>query len=226
MKGKIVLGGLFIFFGVGMLLQQLGLWEFHNIISTWWPLILIFAGAMQLSAKSSSKTSGIILLLLGIYFQLKELDIIDVSLVKFFWPILIIAIGVSIIMPSGKARERFIGREVNQDVVDNVTVFSAVKSRNISRNFRGGSLVTVFGGIDMDLRNADLSPDGARIDATAAFGGIDILVPPDWKVVIKGIPLFGGWSNKTNMNEYNIEGQVKVLTVNCFCAFGGLEVKN
>jgi len=39
---------------------------------------------------------------------------------------------------------------------------------------RGGSLVAIFAGIDLDLRNFVISKEGAKIDVTTAFGGLDI----------------------------------------------------
>jgi predicted membrane protein len=227
MKSKFYLGIIFILIGVGAIFGQLGFWDLGNIISTWWPLILIGAGVSQLSRRPISKTSGITLIVIGALFQMRELNIITVSLTKFFWPAVIIAIGVSMLLPRTLTKENFEfhKNEVDQDVVDNFSLFSAIKSRNISKNFRGGSLVAIFGGIDMDLRDAYLLNEGARIDVTAAFGGVNIIVPPEWKVVVKGIPIFGGWSNKTRGKDY-VNPEAPVLTLHCFVAFGGVDIKN
>jgi predicted membrane protein len=227
LNNKFYLGILFILIGIIAIFSQLGFWDVGNIISTWWPMILIGVGINQLSKRPVSKTSGIVLLLLGVVFQMRELDIITVSLQRFFWPAIIIAIGISMLFPSNVTKKHleFSEKEIDQDVVDNLALFSGVKSRNISKNFRGGSLVAIFGGIDMDLRDACLLNKGASIDVTAVFGGVNIIVPPEWKVVSKGIPFFGGWSNKTRgKNEVNSEAPV--LTINCFAAFGGVDIKN
>ena len=227
MKGKFYLGIIFILIGISIVFKQLGLWDLSNFIWTWWPLLLIVSGTRQLIRKPTSKTSGITLLTLGILFQMRELDIINVSLMKFFWPAIIIAIGVSLLLPRSFKKENyeFSKKEIDQDVVDNLAVFSGVKSRNISKNFRGGSLVAIFGGIDMDLRDAYLLNKGARIDVTAAFGGVNIIVPKEWTIVITGIPLFGGWSNKTYAKNH-VDLDAPILNLHCFVAFGGVEIKN
>ena len=227
MKGKFHLGIIFILVGIGLLCKQLGLLDLGNIISLWWPLILIGTGVSQLSRKPVSKTSGITLLVLGVLFQMRKLDIINVSLMRFFWPAIIIAIGVSMLFPRTLTKENyeFNKKEIDQDVVDNLALFSSVKSRNISKNFMGGSLVAIFGGIDIDLRDAALLNEGARMDVTAAFGGVTIIVPPEWTVVIKGIPIFGGWSNKT-CGKNHVNTDTPVLTLHCFVAFGGVDIKN
>jgi hypothetical protein len=44
-----------------------------------------------------------------------------------------------------------------------------------SRPLLGRWLTAIFGGITLDLRDARPAPEGASINATVAFGGIDIL---------------------------------------------------
>lgn len=227
LKSKFYLGIIFILIGIGAIFGQLGFWNLGDVISTWWPLILIGAGASQLSRRPVSKTSGIVLIVMGSLFQMRELDIITVSLANFFWPAIIIAIGISMLLPRTLKKDNyeFTKTEINQDVVDNFSLFSAIKSRNISKNFRGGSLVALFGGIDMDLKDAHLLNEGARIDVTVAFGGVNVIVPPEWKVVVKGVPIFGGWSNRTKGKDY-VNPEAQVLTLHCFVAFGGIDVKS
>jgi predicted membrane protein len=227
LQSKFYLGIIFILIGIGAIFGQLGLWDFGNIISTWWPLILIGVGVSQLSRRPVSKTSGIILVVIGVLFQMRELHIITVGLENFFWPAIIIAVGVSMLLPKTLTKENyeFTKKEIDQEVVDNFSLFSAIKGRNVSENFRGGSLVALFGGIDMDLRDAYILNEGARIDVTVAFGGVNIIVPPEWKVVVSGIPIFGGWSNKTRGKDY-VNPEAPVLTLHCFVAFGGVDVKN
>jgi predicted membrane protein len=227
LKGKFSLGIMFILIGIVAIFNQLGFWDIGNIISIWWPMILIGVGINQLSSRPVSKTSGIVLLLLGVVFQMRELDIITVSLRRFFWPAIIIAIGISMLFPSKvtKKHHEFNEKEIDQDVIDDLALFSGVKSRNISKSFKGGSLVAIFGGINMDLRDACLLNEGAKLDVTAAFGGVNIIVPPEWKVVVKGIPIFGGWSNKTR-GKNDVNSGAPVLTIHCFAAFGGVEIGN
>jgi predicted membrane protein len=227
LKRKAYLGILFILFGISMLLQQLGLWDSGDLISTWWPMILIAIGLTKLTSKSGSKTSGVILTLIGLFFQMKELNLITVSIAEIFWPVIIIAIGISILIPrkTFNSDYKVFSKEINDEVIDKFSLFSAIKARNISGNFRGGSLVTIFGGIDLDLRDSIISKDGAKLEVTAVFGGMNIIVPSEWRVVVKGVPIFGGCSNKTHSNNSANEN-APVLVINYFAAFGGLDVRN
>ncbi len=103
-------------------------------------------------------------------------------------------------------------------------IFSGARTKNYSKSFKGGSITTMFAGVDLDLLDAELSLDGAYIDVFVAFGGVDIMVPENWNVVITGIPIFGGWSNKTRNRNINNAGLT--LKINCIAAFGGLDVKH
>jgi hypothetical protein len=64
-----------------------------------------------------------------------------------------------------------------------VAIFDQLDFRSTSRNFRGGRLECWYGGGVLDLRDAVLAPEGATLQVRAVFGGGQILVPADWKVV-------------------------------------------
>lgn len=49
----------------------------------------------------------------------------------------------------------------------------------------------MFGSTTIDLRDADLA-DGTEIQATALWGGVDIIVPMDARVKVVAVPIFGG----------------------------------
>ncbi|MBE6067654.1 MAG: hypothetical protein E7211_08160 [Clostridium lundense] len=227
MKQKSVLGLLFIFIGIGTLVNQLGIWDFGDIISLWWPLIIIFIGLIQITNKSISNTSGLIIIGIGAFFQLRELGIITQSLGSLLWPIVFIIIGIKIIF--SRSDKNFLGKEIKEvsdEYIDYFTLFSGIENKNISKNFKGGKVTAIFGGADIDLRKSELAREGAVLDLTVAFGGIDILVPEGWKVIATGIPIFGGWSNKTKEHEENLLNDRPVLKVRCVAAFGGIDIKN
>lgn len=69
------------------------------------------------------------------------------------------------------------------DEIVAVAIFGPLEFRSTSRNFRGGRLECWYGGGVLDLRDATLAPEGATLQVRAVFGGGQILVPSDWKVV-------------------------------------------
>jgi hypothetical protein len=58
-----------------------------------------------------------------------------------------------------------------------VAVFDGIDLKNRSKVFRGGSMLAWFGGIAVDLREAELAP-GARLSLRTLFGGIAVKTPP------------------------------------------------
>ena len=62
-----------------------------------------------------------------------------------------------------------------------VAVFDGAELRSKAQGFRGGSMLAWYGGIDADLREAELAPD-ARLSVGALFGGVALRVPPGWRI--------------------------------------------
>ena len=111
-----------------------------------------------------------------------------------------------------------------EDVVRSTAVFGGPKIVSTARSFRGGWLTAIFGGITLDLRGAQPAPEGASINATVAFGGIDILVPTGWRISLRTTPIFGGVEDKTDHSVTPPE-DAPVLHVDAVCLFGGVDIK-
>jgi len=112
--------------------------------------------------------------------------------------------------------------ETNKGSITNLTgIFSGRKASIINEVFNGGSLNAIFGGVTLDISNAIIDHD-VYIDATAIFGGVDMFVPRDVKVVVSSTPIFGGVSNKVPQPIGNIRG---TIYINAVCMFGGVDIK-
>lgn len=105
-------------------------------------------------------------------------------------------------------------------------IFTGGKRRIQTNNFRGGEVVAVFGGVDVDLRSSQLGGDEAVIDITAAFGGCTIRVPTNWYVEMRGVAAFGGYSNKTIPPRASPGQRIQKLVVTGSAAFGGVVIEN
>lgn len=82
----------------------------------------------------------------------------------------------------------------------------------------------IFGGATLDLRNAVID-DLATVDAFVMFGGIQILVPPGWRVSLAGSAIFGGHDNRTTGND-SLPPHAPELNITATAVFGGIEVAN
>lgn len=216
MSGRVWIGLSFIIFGIGFLLQQAGFWDFSDIFTSFWPLIFIIIGIIQLSNRSMF---GLIFILFGGAFLLN--DWLNINLMSYFWPLLLIVIGI-IFLFSRTNRKKSLHSDRS---IQAVSLFSGTELKSHSQNFEGGSVTSIFGGADIDLRDIMITDKEATLELTAIFGGISLYVPQDVRIEVTGIPLFGGWENKTRQVVDESE-TFPLLRIKCLAAFGGVEVNN
>ena len=94
------------------------------------------------------------------------------------------------------------------------------QSEKVEGEYTGGTISSVFGGVDLDLRQSDIQ-DGAVIELFVLFGGVDIIVPNDVAIKNEVTAILGGVDDKT------IPGAKakKTLYIRGECFFGGIELK-
>jgi hypothetical protein len=112
----------------------------------------------------------------------------------------------------------------SEDIIDTVSVFSGTHKNIFTKNLKGGDIVVVFGGCDLNLTQADFQGT-VVIDVVAIFGGVKIVVPPSWKVRSEMTAIFGGLEDKTSILPYGAESN-KTVVLRGFALFGGVDIKN
>jgi predicted membrane protein len=221
MSWRVILGVGLLVIGGGFLLDRMGVVDFGPILASYWPMILVLIGVIQLATRSVPALAGVLVVGLGALLQIDQLEVVDFDLGQLIWPLVLIAAGGFLLL--NRSRRSPVTESDNR--VDSFVMFGGLDRRVDSQAFEGGSAMALFGGTEIDLRDAKLSPKGADLDLTAAFGGIELTVPETWKVRVTGMPIFGGWSNKARLRE-EAPADLPVLNVRCFVAFGGVEVHN
>lgn len=101
-----------------------------------------------------------------------------------------------------------------------VAVLNGIELKSRARAFRGGSMLAWFGGIAVDLREAELAP-GARLSLHTLFGGIAIKTPPTWRIESELKVLAGGAETRSPAQD---DPQAPVLTLTGTALFGGIAV--
>jgi hypothetical protein len=100
-----------------------------------------------------------------------------------------------------------------------VAILDGIELRNRAKAFRGGSMLAWFGGIDVDLSEAELA-DGARLSVHALFGGIDITTPPGWRIESEVKAFAGGIDTRGAPDDPG----APVLALDGLAVFGGIDV--
>lgn len=226
-RGSFAWGGVIFFIGVIWLLDHLGVISAAGF-SRFWPMILILFGIINL-LNECSRIWGVFLLIAGVLLQLGILGIVRLSW-EVVWPVIIICVGLSLMWGSIRARKARDGREqvsTGPGALNEVAVFSGVEKRIMGKNFRGGRLVAIFGGIEIDLWQADMEGDTAILHVDAIFGGVELRVPDTWLVASEGQGIFGGYSDTTRLNPTSDPSHPrKTLVVRGMALFGGVEIRN
>jgi len=213
-------GILLIVIGALLLLETLDIFEIGIYLRDWWPALLILFGIIKL--RESNKAGAIFFIVVGAVLLSLTLNLLSWESMRFFWPLVIIAIGVFIIW-NRNSTNRDKERVDSSDTIQARALFGGFERRVSSRAFQGGIIEALFGGVEIDLSKSELSPEGAHLDISAIFGGVEIRIPEDWKVNLNGIPIFGGIDAKTQIPT-GTEGEA-VMECKCLVIFGGIEIK-
>ena len=194
-----------------------------------WKTLLIAIGLVILGS-SQHRTTGYVLIGLGLIFWLPSITGFDIRFSQVFWPAMLIGIGLVIISRRG-GRHRYSNRTVDaegnihSDYVDDISILGGGLKRFSSQNFKGGTITAIFGGSEIDLTSAEIAPEGSVLDVFTMFGGTKLIVPGNWQVKSDVVSLFGGFNDKRHIKpEVAIDS--KLVLIKGFVLFGGVEVKS
>ncbi len=217
---KLIVGLAIIAAGVLFTLDNLDFVDAGDYI-VYWPVALIAIGLTRLGrTEPGDIVFQISWIGLGGWFLLYNLDYVDYGPFDLFWPIVLIVLGVTLTM--GALRRRSVPKDSDK-YLSIVSVLSGADRKNSSNDFRGGDLTAVMGGGDIDLRGATIAGAEAEIQVFAMWGGYEIKVPEDWRVVSQVVPLLGGIDNSTTSPAAE---DAPILRFKGWAIMGGLEVTN
>lgn len=210
---KTILGLIVILIGVILLGNSFNVWDINLFFKGWWTLFIIIPSCIGLLDKDNCVNS-LLSLLVGVLLLLACQDIITWSMIgKIFLPVFIIVVGLLIIFAGSKTN-----RSSKENRREYVAIFGGVEE-TISEVNTDFSITSIFGDVELDLRDAKIKED-IVIDCVSIFGGIDLKLPRGVNVVSSGVPIFGGLENKTNNKN---ENKVTV-TINYVSIFGGVDL--
>ena len=114
--------------------------------------------------------------------------------------------------------------EPDADEIDVSAYLEPLEFRSTATAFRGGRVECWFGGGTIDLREAKLDPNGARLRVTAVFGGGTVLVPEDWVVETHVMGIGGAGDVRARMGQEPPTDGASRLVIEGKVAFGGFGV--
>lgn len=230
---KAVLGAFLIALGAIWILERLDLIpSFLNDIFISWQMLLIGVGIFV--SITGNKSKGTILIVAGAFFLIPEVVHIPYELRRIGWPLFVILVGVVLIMLHSKGKEAYSHfscdkkNHKNIDYFEDFVVFGGREVYIDSQNFQGGQTAAIFGGAQYDFRQAQLSPNGAEVEALAVFGSTVFKVPQGWNIKNEVTAIFGAFADKRGNAPLNqiVNDPSRTLVIKGFALFGGVEIKN
>jgi Cell wall-active antibiotics response 4TMS YvqF len=200
--------------GVFGLLDAAGVLDAGMTIGRWWPLAVIGLGVAAMVAQRRMSVGPMVVTVVGVVLLASRQDWLVPALIA---PLVLVAVGVAVMVGVAHTGLRRGDGPVFAVLGGSTTV-------NRAEHLRHADVSAVFGGATLDLRQAHID-DRATVDAFALFGGVDVLVPKGWRVSVSGLPIFGGYDDKT-VEQIDLPEDAPVLTVNATAVFGGVGVAN
>ena len=140
-------------------------------------------------------TAGLIFVILGVLLLLDNLDVADFGyMLHHYWPLILIIWGLSILL-----RRRSTAQPMNvsgdqpldSELIHESDVFGEISVRVASKNFKGGSISTVFGSCTLDLSDAVIAEGEHELRLHSVFGASRVLIPQNSAVSVSANTIIG-----------------------------------
>ncbi|HQV06275.1 MAG TPA: LiaF-related protein [Chitinophagaceae bacterium] len=210
-----------------------------------WQMFLIALGLFIGFKHKFRGSAWFVLILLGTAFMLRDMYP-EVSFRPYIWPSVLVLIGILIVLRPRSNRCEFADEKKNDlddddtystssdrsrnrktsgiDYLTSTSIFSGSKKNIISKDFKGGDVVNIFGGSELDLSQADIK-ETASIEITNIFGGSKLIIPAHWHIKSEAVMIFGGLDDRRKV-EPNPEQEHKTLIIKGTILFGGVDVRS
>ena len=248
--GSLSAGLIIILIGGILLLRQMDVNLPHWLFT--WPMILVIVGLFAGIQSKFRDFAWFVIFGIGAFFLVGKV-IPEYKIDRFAVPMVVMMVGLVVIFgPWRKGRfkrdlsntgdttippiDNTTGQPTHisappadygsidtDDSVDVTTIFGNVKKVIYSKNFKGGEVVSIFGGAELNLTQADMTTP-ISMEMVQVFGGAKLIIPAHWKIRSEAVAIFGGIEDKRPAQPYTDSS--KVLVLRGTVLFGGIEIKS
>jgi hypothetical protein len=204
--------------GAALLLNSLQVFNIGELLANFWPALVVVAGIVIFMNDFRSWPVAAFVVVLGILFQLRELNVITVEPWSLVWPLIIIFIGVSLLFSRS-----YTGSRVSKSERDDVTaIMSGTSVVNHSKSFKQSNATAIMGGARLDLREADFDKE-ALVEVFGFWGGVEIVVPENVVIRNQMNNIMAGTEDKTKQKT---DKKSPILTVAGTVIMAGVSIRN
>ncbi|MDF2193041.1 LiaF domain-containing protein [Paraflavitalea sp. CAU 1676] len=240
-KDKNILAGLVLLLaGTVLMIRQVE----ADLIPKWvftWPMILIVVGFF-IGLQTRFRDFGwLILMGIGTFF-LSDNIFPDHDASRFIIPVVVFGVGLILLLSPGRKKNRRIEEKTyygdpatpieetydysataTSDALNVVSIFGNVKKVMYTKDLKGGEIVSIFGGAEINLTQADFKGP-IVIEVVQVFGGTKLIVPPHWSIRSEAVAIFGGIEDKRPPQPTTSSD--KVLILQGTALFAGIEIRS
>ncbi len=196
-----------------------------------WQALVIMIGIILTVKKENSRT-GIILIIIGGIFLISKFNFFWFDLSGLWFPAILVFVGIFIFGKSVNRRKKYSNRSHSEgledsDMVDRQCILSGGSVFHTSQNFQGGRITTILGGFKLDLTEAQLAEGTNFLDITSILGGVELIIPSEWRVKVAGTAILGAYEDKRKKHSrIEIETDTdRELIITGSVLLGGVDIK-
>lgn len=232
-NGRFVFGIIIALFGLFLLLEMFEvLPNIRFAMRNGWPLILIAIGILIGIRHRFRNLGAWILIIIGAANLTPAFVFAGVPSTRMVWPLALIGLGLFMVL-RGRQTHYLGGRSAQFQALTNTSdelnmdvTFGGRKEIITSKSFKGGRVQATFGGVELNLMQAEISESPAVLYMRVAFGGAEIVVPSSWDVRSEIEPTMGNFEDKRVLRPSADGLPAPMLILRGSCSFGSIEVKS
>jgi hypothetical protein len=133
----------------------------------------------------------------------------------------VVVASVASALAVAATKRRIVVEDPEANEIHLVAALEPIRYVSRSTAFRGGSVEAWYGGGIVDLRHAELDPAGARLTIRTVFGGFEVAVPEEWRVVATVQGIGGVGDNRPHVERAK---DAPTLTIDGTALFGGIGI--
>ena len=181
----------------------------------------------------------------GVFFLVEKATAVYPAIIHYenftatYWPVILIVLGVIIalsffIRPKKSCGSHSKGKwtddcmsnenENNDGKINYRFVLSGTEQVILDPVFKGGTIETVLGGLELDLRHTSLAEGKTMLHINTVLGGVEIKAPEDWNIELVSKSVAGGVFDERRSTAVDKDHSRKLVIV-AKCTLGGITIK-
>ncbi len=203
---------------------------------TTWPMILVGIGLMLGISNKFKDWTWAVIVGFGLLFLVDKIAGYDVRMTSIIFPAILIAVGIRMLKKNKTVKVHQFDEasgnftelqndESRDDRLELIAVFAGNKKVMVSKNFKGGEIVSVFGGNEINLSKCDIN-GRVQLEIVQVFGGTKLIVPSNWRIQSEIVSVFGGLDDKRNIIDFNNNDDSKILVIIGVSILGGIDIRS